>query len=99
MQAAGGLPQSSRVGFLRWAAQKSISFSDYIFGVGGFPQRSRAGFLRWTPQKKKNIILTTYSAVSKRVLPIDSIKKSYKIINIQYKFLDRTSGMKIIDES
>ena len=30
---------------------------------------------------------------------MDHIKQYFSVVNIQYKFLDRTSGMKIIDES
>ena len=47
--------------------------------------------------EKKNIILTTYSAVSKRVLPIDSIKKCYKIINIQYKYKQVLDALKTLN--
>ena len=54
----------------------------------------------WDEPDPGIIQLDIYSCKEfKLAVVLDHIKQYFRVINIQYKFLDRTSGMKIIDES
>ena len=54
----------------------------------------------WDEPEPGIIQLDIYSCKEFKLdIVMNHIKQYFSVINIQYKFLDRTSGMKIIDES
>ena len=54
----------------------------------------------WDEPEPGIIQLDIYSCKEFKLdIVMNHIKQYFNVINIQYKFLDRTSGMKIIDES
>ena len=54
----------------------------------------------WDESDPGIIQLDIYSCKEFKLdIVMDHIKQYFNVVNIQYKFLDRTSGMKIIDEN